>query len=693
MRHTQLLKQTTSLALTNKIAKYRPQLVDLTPSNYSSEKSIGDKDAPGNTGFGFASMTKPASSYYGSAHSRSKSHDTGAQGTSGTQKSRHFASGNNFHSRVANSPTLKKTAMVGASRHAGAVRNSTRETPRTSRHFAKASLGLVIIAGAIAWTTGESHTELGNSLPESLNRASVVPEPAFYFADKTDAFELNQNNGSIQLDSSIEGLTQKTGMLTLTTDAFPQDKSVVSLSASVPASVPASLSANFQSAANADKALTKTVSATTSTTTLKTAFLQEPEFDSSLPAIAAIPETAGNNPEKEAIQDITPSSAIASTETAASSAHRRSIVVKKGNTLSGILNANGMSMDRLTDLLQNDKVKDNLSNLNVNQLLEMTFTPDGRFKDLTTRVREDKRLNIELINDNFKITEIELPLIARQTIATGRIDQSLYLAAEKADLKQSTIMQLANIFQWELDFARDIRKDDRFSLVYEKLFREGEYVGDGNILAAEFVRGGKAHIAIRFTSDEGETGYYSPDGKSMRRTFMRHPVDVARITSKFNPNRLHPVLHQIRAHRGVDYGSPYGSPIYATGDGRVTFAGSKNAYGKTVILQHGEKFSTLYAHMSRISSKSKVGQRVLQGDVIGYVGNTGRVTGTHLHYEFRVNNIQIDPLKIELPAPKPIAAKYLDELKQLSGTMISLMQSSRPAQRSDDEYVAVSANQ
>ena len=156
---------------------------------------------------------------------------------------------------------------------------------------------------------------------------------------------------------------------------------------------------------------------------------------------------------------------------------------------------------------------------------------------------------------------------------------------------------------------------------------------------------------------------------------MRHPVDVVRITSHFNPNRLHPVLHKIRAHRGVDYGSPHGSPIYATADGTVKLAGTKGAYGKTVILQHGQRFSTLYAHMSKISSKSKVGKKVKQGDVIGYVGKTGRVTGTHLHYEFRVNNEQIDPLKVELPAAKPLAKQYLPELKSISSQMTAQMQS------------------
>lgn len=156
---------------------------------------------------------------------------------------------------------------------------------------------------------------------------------------------------------------------------------------------------------------------------------------------------------------------------------------------------------------------------------------------------------------------------------------------------------------------------------------------------------------------------------------MRHPVDLVRITSKFNPKRMHPVLHKIKAHRGVDYGSPHGSPIYATADGKVKFSGPYGAYGNTVILQHGQRFSTLYAHMSKISSKSKKGKRIKQGDVIGYVGRSGRVTGTHLHYEFRVNGEQIDPLKVELPAAEPLAKKYLAELRAISQEMTNQMQS------------------
>lgn len=362
------------------------------------------------------------------------------------------------------------------------------------------------------------------------------------------------------------------------------------------------------------------------------------------------------------------------------------VAVAPGNTLSGILNDHGVGIDQMPALLKNEDIRQHLSNLRVGQEMEIRQQADGGFDSLTARVGLDKRVTITRENGAFSVTMKELPTERERVVTSGTIQQSLYLAAQEAELNQSTIMELADIFQWELDFARDIRKGDQFSLIYDRLYREGRYVGDGDIIAAEFVRGGKTHRAIRFTTDDGRTGYYSADGQPKHRTFMRHPVDVVRITSRFNPNRMHPVLHQIRAHRGVDYGAPVGAPIYATADGKVTYSGMKSAYGNTVILQHGKKFSTLYAHMSRIAEKSKSGARVKQGDVIGYVGATGRVTGAHLHYEFRVNNMQIDPLKVELPAAPPIDSKYLPELQALSDEMTAQMRSVRPA--SADEQVA-----
>jgi len=354
------------------------------------------------------------------------------------------------------------------------------------------------------------------------------------------------------------------------------------------------------------------------------------------------------------------------------------VAVKSGDTLSGILNDHGITVDQMPKLLTDNLVKEHLSNLRIGQEMTIIQRSDGSFHSLTAKVGNDKRVTIRHAENDFAVASIDLPIEKERVVTSGTIEHSLYAAAEQAKLKQSTIMELSDIFEWELDFSRDIRKGDQFSIVFDRLYREGKYIGDGDILAAEFVRGGRAYRAIRFTTDDGRTSYYSPDGRSKLRTFLRHPVDVVRITSRFDPNRMHPVLHQIRAHRGVDYGSPYGSPIYATADGVIKKSGFQNAYGNVVTIQHGNSISTLYAHMSKIASAAKAGSRVKQGDIIGYVGKTGRVTGTHLHYEFRKNGNHMDPLKVSLPEAAPIDPKYRDALRAVSDEMIAQMRSVIP---------------
>ncbi|WP_068473834.1 MULTISPECIES: OapA family protein [unclassified Oleiphilus] len=238
--------------------------------------------------------------------------------------------------------------------------------------------------------------------------------------------------------------------------------------------------------------------------------------------------------------------------------------------------------------------------------------------------------------------------------AEGTIDSSLFLAGQNAGLGQSQIMGLANIFGWDVDFALDIRKGDKFSLVYEKLFVDGQPYKDGRILAANFSNQGRHLEAVIYTDANGVSNYFTPSGESMRKAFIRTPVDFARISSHFNLKRKHPVLHKIRAHKGTDYAASRGTPIKATGDGKVTFAGRKGGYGNVVILQHGQKITTLYAHMHKFARNIKVGKRVKQGQIIGYVGSTGLASGPHLHYEFRVNGVHKNPVRVKLPHAKPV---------------------------------------
>lgn len=544
--------------------------------------------------------------------------------------------------------SLRRTTPMGA------VRLSAEPVPRFN-HTRKIFAGLLLAVSATLIMTASTGTV---ATPTALQPDIAVAPPAFFFDDADDALSeqtllaAKKPSGS----ETVSALTTRTLISTQQTRAAEAAMDTSSRLASIIASQPKSRTSI--PAARLEPA-DLFVPAAKSTQAESSGSLPKAEH----PAITAARQRH-ELPAGSVVEEVT---------------------VKAGDTLSGILNDHGVKIQQMPRLLTDELVQQHLSNLTIGQMFTLIRLPNGDFHSLAVRVADDRRITIRQSATDFAVAAIDLPVEKERVVTSGTIEQSLYVAAKQANLKQSTIMELADIFQWELDFARDIRKGDQFAMVYDRLYREGKYIGDGDILAAEFIRGGKTYQAIRFTTDEGKTGYYSPTGQSKRRTFMRHPVDVVRITSRFDPNRLHPVLHKIRAHRGVDYGAPYGSPIRATADGKISFAGTQNTYGKMVKLKHGQKFSTLYAHMSKISEKMKTGGRVKQGDVIGYVGNSGRVTGTHLHYEFRVNNEHVDPLKIELPAAQPIASEHLDELRSVSDELIAQMRSVLPG---NDTHVA-----
>lgn len=269
----------------------------------------------------------------------------------------------------------------------------------------------------------------------------------------------------------------------------------------------------------------------------------------------------------------------------------------------------------------------------------------------------------------FQMIEQQVELDAQIRMRSGAITSSLFGATDRADVPNSIALQITDIFATEIDFHRDIRKDDRFTVVYETLHDNGEQAKTGRILAAEYVNKGKPHKALYFQAPNGEGGYYTPDGESMQRQFLRSPLAFSRISSGFSNSRFHPVLKKWRSHRGVDYAAPTGTPIKATANGTVSFAGTKGGYGKLVVLKHNGKYDTAYGHLSRFAKGLRSGARVNQGDVIGYVGATGLATGPHLHYELRVNGVQHDPAKVVLPSAPPIAQKdrvaFFKETKSL----------------------------
>jgi murein DD-endopeptidase MepM/ murein hydrolase activator NlpD len=313
-----------------------------------------------------------------------------------------------------------------------------------------------------------------------------------------------------------------------------------------------------------------------------------------------------------------------------------------------------------------------LKRLRPGQVLSLRLLSDNRLLSLSSDINDTRNISIvRQPDESMRVTVKDTPLERRTADATGLIEDSLFLSGQRAGLSDRVIMQLVEIFGWDVDFALDVRAGDRFTVVYEELYKDGTKVRDGNILAGEFINGGRQLRGVRFTDASGNTSYYSPDGLSMRKAFLRTPVSFSRISSRFSLARKHPVLNKIRAHKGVDYAAPRGTPIKSSGNGRVTFSGWRRGYGRTVKIQHGGKYETLYAHMTRIHPRAKPGKRVSQGEVIGYVGSTGLATGPHLHYEFRVNGVHKDPLRVKLPKALPIEDRYLADFKATARPLIA----------------------
>jgi murein DD-endopeptidase MepM/ murein hydrolase activator NlpD len=249
-------------------------------------------------------------------------------------------------------------------------------------------------------------------------------------------------------------------------------------------------------------------------------------------------------------------------------------------------------------------------------------------------------------------------LETRTLMATGVIMSSLFAAADAANLSDAVAIQVADIFSTDIDFHRDLRKGDRFSVVYEASYHLGDRVKTGRVVAAEFVNAGKTYQAVYFENAEGKGGYYTLSGRNIRKAFLRSPLEFSRISSGFTTARFHPVLKQWRAHKGIDYAAPSGTRVKATADGTVEFAGVHGGgYGNLVVLRHQSRYSTWYGHLSGIAQGVRKGSRVTQGDIIGYVGATGLATGPHLHYEFRINDVHQDPLRVVLPSAPPITAQ------------------------------------
>lgn len=355
----------------------------------------------------------------------------------------------------------------------------------------------------------------------------------------------------------------------------------------------------------------------------------------------------------------------------------KSVVVANGDTLSTVFAKVGLSPAVMHAVLASSPDAKQLSRLKIGQTLEFQLTEQGELASLRSKLNSLETLALEQTPKGYVFKKEQVKPEVGTVYARGEIDSSLFLAAKRAGLSHNLTMDLANVFGYDIDFALDIRKGDSFEVIYEEKTVEGQRVGTGNILAARFTNRGKTYSAVRYTSKDGTTSYYNADGTSMRKAFIRTPVDFARISSRFSNGRKHPILNKIRAHKGVDYAAPHGTPIKSAGDGKVLLAGRKGGYGNTVIIQHGQRYRTLYAHMQGFAKGVRNGSTVKQGQIIGYIGTTGLSTGPHLHYEFQVDGVHVDPLGLKLPMADPIAKSEMPRFMQQSQPLMARMDEER----------------
>lgn len=342
------------------------------------------------------------------------------------------------------------------------------------------------------------------------------------------------------------------------------------------------------------------------------------------------------------------------------------ITVKAGDSLTSIFRHLALSpKDVFAVVHADDESSKGLTQLYPGEKIGLRLNNMGNLLAVRRRLNQTETLTVSraTAGADFHVTLAKHPLERRIAHTSATIHESLYQAALSAGLDENLIMEFSRIFGWDIDFVHDIRDGDSFSLIYTQYYKDGELVRNGNILAAEFTNQGKRYRAVRYTDPSDRTGYFTPDGKNMRKAFLRMPVDFRRISSHFSKMRCHPILHVCRPHEGTDFAAATGTPIEAAGDGIVAFAGRKGGYGNAVILHHSHNYSTLYGHMQRIRKGIHAGVRVKQGQIIGYVGHTGLATGPHLHYEFRVNGVPKDVLKVRLPDAKPIDPRYFADFK------------------------------
>ena len=350
------------------------------------------------------------------------------------------------------------------------------------------------------------------------------------------------------------------------------------------------------------------------------------------------------------------------------------VKVRSGDSLAQLFKRNKLSPRELHRIMRLGKKTRALKNIQPGQLFKFRFDENQQLLEMVYQQNRFQSLRVKRAGDSYEASTLSRVAQKRKQHISGHINSSLFVDAKNAGMNAALIMELVSIFAWDIDFALDLRKGDNFSLLYEEHFLDGVKIKDGNILAAEFSNQGRIYRAIRYTDPKGRSNYYTPKGLSMRKAFLRTPVDFRRISSRFG-KRKHPVLNRIRLHKGVDYTAPRGTPVKASGDGKIIFRGRKGGYGKAIIIRHGGRYSTLYAHLNNYRRDLYSGKFVKQGQTIGYVGSTGRATGPHLHYEFRINGVHRNPLTVRLPNAAPINKTYKPAFKKHASSLLAQLES------------------
>jgi murein DD-endopeptidase MepM/ murein hydrolase activator NlpD len=359
--------------------------------------------------------------------------------------------------------------------------------------------------------------------------------------------------------------------------------------------------------------------------------------------------------------------------------------IRRGDTIGRVLARLGIDDREALEFLRTDADARALYQLRPGKPLTVETDEDGRLLTLRFVNGDGRRLSVVREGERLAASIAPASVEIRSRMAAGEIRSSLFGAADAAGLPDAVTLQMADVFAGDIDFYLDLRRGDRFSLVYEMRYVDGEPIGPGRIVAAEFENRGRTLRAFLWRSEDGGENYYAEDGAPLRKAFLRTPMEFSRVTSGFSGARFHPILQTWRAHKGVDYAAPAGTPVRATGAAKVLFAGTQGGYGNVIELQHQGALSTVYAHLSRFAPQVRMGSRVAQGEVIGYVGQTGWATGPHLHYEFRVGVEQRNPLTVALPSGEPLAAAHRTEFaerigpataqlalaRQLAGTLVA----------------------